>query len=130
MQTDIFQSSLKFIAYGDRPIEGLALEEAEDIESPQATADVIPWCKEYAEKYENENRIKRQCLWRKVAGNPKWIMLEVDNYPAKIVAPGGMRKKKLIETISRAQSAVSQMIVLKGREKLHVGFLPQREKHA
>lgn len=38
-------------AFRDRPIEGLALEEAEDIESPQAAG---------------------QCLWRKVAGNQKY----------------------------------------------------------
>ncbi|CAI9771300.1 unnamed protein product [Fraxinus pennsylvanica] len=85
-------------------------------------------------------RIKRQCLWRKVAGNPKpseiWdcetivsTYSNLDNHPAKIVAPGGRRKKKLTETISGAQSVVSQMIVLKGREKLPVGFLPQREMH-
>ncbi|CAA2974343.1 Hypothetical predicted protein [Olea europaea subsp. europaea] len=134
-------------AFRDCPIEGLALEEAEDIESaleeaediesPEAAADVIRQCKEYAVKYENENPDQEAALVEGSSGeSEKWdcetivsTHSNLHNHPAKIEAPGGRRKKKLAETISGAQGAVSQMIVLQGREKLPVDFLPQREKH-
>lgn len=120
-------------AFKDRPIEGLAIKEAEDIESPEAAADVIRRCKEYGEKYENENPDQEAALVEGSSGeSEKWdcetivsTHSNLHNHPAKIEAPGGRRKKKLAETISGAQGAVSQMIVLQGREKLPVDFLPK-----
>ncbi|KAL2504029.1 hypothetical protein Adt_19650 [Abeliophyllum distichum] len=122
-------------AFKDRPIEALALEEVE--ESPESAADVIRRCKEYAEKYENEDPDQEAVLVEESSDESEiWdcetivsTYSNLDNHPAKIGAPEGRRKKKLAETISGAQSAVSQVIVLKGREKLPVGFLPPREKH-
>ncbi|CAA3033758.1 Hypothetical predicted protein [Olea europaea subsp. europaea] len=124
-------------AFKDRPIEGLAIKEAEDIESPEAAADVIRRCKEYGEKYENENPDQEAVIVEDSSDESEiWdcetivsTYSNLDNHPAKIEAPGGRRKKKMVETTSGDQSAVRQLIVLKGREKLPVGFLPQREKH-
>ena len=54
----------------------------------------------------------------------------LDNHPGKIEAPEAARKKKLAETVFGALSAKSEVISLRGKEKLPVDFLPNSRKAA
>ena len=100
--------------------------------------DVIRRCVEYAEKYENEREDDEVVIVQESSDKlEKWdcetivsTYSNLDNHPAKIVAPGLARKKKLAETISGALNAPNHVISLRGKEKLPVDFLPLRQKAA
>lgn len=100
--------------------------------------DVIRRCVEYAEKYENEKEDEEVVIVQESSDeSEKWdcetivsTYSNLDNHPAKIVAPGLARKKKLDETIFGALNAPNHVISLRGKEKLPVDFLPLSRKAA
>lgn len=110
----------------------------EDIESPEATAEVIRRCREYAEKYENETEDEKEVVFEESSdGSEIWdcetiisTFSNLDNHPGKIGAPEVRRKKKLAEAISGALNSSEQIISLKGKQMLPVDFLPGGRKNS
>lgn len=107
-------------------------------EQVDSAADVIRRCKEYAEGYEDDDDDKDVVLVQESSDESEvWdcetivsTYSNLDNHPGKIGAPGVTRKKKLAETVSAALSSSSQIISLKGKEKLPIDFLPGSRKPA
>lgn len=109
-------------------------------EQVDSAADVIHRIVEYAEKYENENENEDKDLVVVQESSDEseiWdcetivsTYSNLDNHPGKIDAPGIKRKKKLVETVSRAMGATSHVISLRGKEKFPVDFLPPSRKPA
>ncbi|KAM3304591.1 protein LTV1 [Capsicum chacoense] len=105
----------------------------DDGELLEPAADVISRCREYAEKYENENPEEETALFEESSSDSEvWdcetivsTYSNLDNHPGKIVAPES-RRKKLLPAISEA----SPIISLKGKEKLPVDYLPSKGKHS
>ncbi|KVI06501.1 protein LTV1 homolog [Cynara cardunculus var. scolymus] len=105
---------------------------AEEPISLETASDLIPRCIQYAkEQYENENDKEEVILEESSDESETWdcetiitTYSNLDNHPAKIEAPGGRRKKKLTETVTKAFTAPTHVISLKGKEKLPVDFLP------
>ncbi|KAJ9567305.1 hypothetical protein OSB04_003271 [Centaurea solstitialis] len=105
---------------------------AEEPISLETASDLIPRCIQYAEEqYENENDKEEVILEESSDESEKWdcetivtTYSNLDNHPAKIEAPGGRRKQKLTETVTKAFTTPSYVITLKGKEKLPVDFLP------
>ncbi|XWS16578.1 hypothetical protein CRYUN_Cryun34aG0100800 [Craigia yunnanensis] len=101
-----------------------------------SAADIMRRCAEYAEKYENESEDEKVLVVQESSDESEQFDCEsiistystLDNHPGKIEAPGAARKKKLAETVSGALSAKSQVISLRGKEKLPVDFLPNSRK--
>lgn len=104
--------------------------------SKELTADIMRRCAEYAEKYENESEDEKVMVVQESSDESEQFdcesiistYLTLDNHPGKIEAPGVTRKKKLAETVSGALSAKSQVISLRGKEKLPIDFLPNSRK--
>ncbi|KAK6131246.1 hypothetical protein DH2020_035003 [Rehmannia glutinosa] len=124
-------------AFKDHPKDMLHLNGvADDNEPPELTAEVIRRCKEYAEKYEDDNHDEEVVLVEESSEESEVWDCEtiistystLDNHPGKIGAPEARRKKKLSEALSGA-SAGANLITLKGKERLPVEFLPQSRKH-
>ncbi|KAK7283833.1 hypothetical protein RIF29_13580 [Crotalaria pallida] len=98
--------------------------------------DVILRCKEYADGYEDEDEDKDVVLVQESSDESEvWdcetivsTYSNLDNHPGKIGAPRVSRKKKLAETVSAALSSSSQIISLKGKQKLPIDFLPGSRK--
>ncbi|KAJ1409720.1 Low temperature viability protein [Sesbania bispinosa] len=114
-------------------------KEASKSEDQEDTAaDVIRRCKEYAEGYEVEDEDKDVVLLQESSNESEvWdcetivsTYSNLDNHPGKIEAPEITRRKKLAETVSAALSSSSQIISLKGKEKLPIDFLPGGRKPA
>lgn len=109
-----------------------------DTESVECAAEVIQRCMEYAEKYENENTDEEVVVLEESSDESEiWdcetivsTYSNLDNHPGKIGVPDARRKKKLAETIAGALSAPSNVISLKGKQKLPVDFLPHSRKSA
>lgn len=109
-----------------------------DTESLECAAEVIQRCMEYAEKYENENTDEEVVVLQESSDETEiWdcetivsTYSNLDNHPGKIGVPEARRKKKLVETIAGALSAPSNVISLKGKQKLPVDFLPYSRKSA
>lgn len=105
---------------------------AEEPVSLETASDLIPRCIQYAEEqYENENDKEDVILEESSDESETWdcetiitTYSNLDNHPAKIEAPGARRKKKLTETVTKAFTAPTHVISLKGKEKLPVDFLP------
>ncbi|XP_061356887.1 uncharacterized protein LOC133301284 [Gastrolobium bilobum] len=103
-----------------------------------SAADVISRCKEYAEVYEVEDKDKDVVLVQESSDESEvWdcetivsTYTNLDNHPGKIEAPEVTRKKKLAEAVSAALSSSSQIISLRGKEKLPIDFLPSGRKPA
>lgn len=120
------------------PSDLLKNKEAPHEEQEDFAADVIRRCKEYAEGYEVEDDNKDVVLVEESSDESEvWdcetivsTYSNLDNHPGKIEAPGVARKKKLAETVSAALSSSSQIISLRGKEKLPVDFLPGGRKPA
>ncbi|XP_057437090.1 uncharacterized protein LOC130729372 isoform X2 [Lotus japonicus] len=106
-------------------------EEQEDF-----AADLIRRIKEYGEGYDVEDEDKDVILVEESSDESEvWdcetivsTYSNLDNHPGKIEAPGVARKKKLAETMSAALNSSSQIISLRGKEKLPVDFLPGGRK--
>ncbi|KAL2341540.1 hypothetical protein Fmac_009480 [Flemingia macrophylla] len=105
-------------------------------EQEDSAADVIRRCKEYAEEYEVEDKDTEVVFVQESSDESEaWdcetivsTYSNLDNHPGKIEAPGVTRKKKLAETVSVVLSSSSQIISLRGKEKLPVYFLPSGRK--
>lgn len=110
---------------------------ADEIEPPEAAPDVIQRCKEYAEKYENEDdKVDEFLLEESSDESEEWDCETVistystlDNHPGKIGVPE-RRSKKLAETATGVSAIPSRLIALKGKEMLPVDFLPRSKKHS
>ncbi|TKY72375.1 LTV1-like protein [Spatholobus suberectus] len=120
------------------PADLLKNKEAPHEEQEDSAADVIRRCKEYAEGYEVEDENKDVVLVQESSDESEvWdcetivsTYSNLDNHPGKIKAPEVTRKNKLAETVSAALSSSSQIISLRGKEKLPVDFLPGSRKPA
>ncbi|KAH9677372.1 protein ltv1 [Citrus sinensis] len=118
----------------DRVTDELQIDDDYKVPAP----DIIRRCVEYAEKYAKEKEDEEVAIVQESSDeSEKWdcetiisTYSNLDNHPAKIVAPGLARKKKLAETISGALNAPNHVISLRGKEKLPVDFLPLRQKAA
>lgn len=126
-------------AFKDHPSDVLHLnKEADDNESPELTAAVIRRCREHAEKYENEDHDEEEVLVEESSDESEVWDCEtiistystLDNHPGKIGAPEARRKKNLAEAISGISADPSQVITLKGKERLPVDFLPRNKRHS
>ncbi|XP_022724371.1 protein LTV1 homolog isoform X2 [Durio zibethinus] len=103
-----------------------------------SAADIMRRCAEYAEKYENESEDEKVLVVQESSDESEKFDCEsiistystLDNHPGKIEAPEVARKKKLAETVSGVLCAKSQVISLRGKEKLPVDFLPNSRKVA
>ncbi|CAL0303461.1 unnamed protein product [Lupinus luteus] len=102
----------------------------------EPAADVIQRCKEYAEGYEDEDGDKDVVLVEESSDESEvWdcetivsTYSNLDNHPGRIGAHEGSRKKKLAQTVSGVLSSSSQIISLKGKDKLPIDFLPGSRK--
>ncbi|XP_019449558.1 PREDICTED: protein LTV1 homolog isoform X2 [Lupinus angustifolius] len=120
------------LSLNNRVMGGLEFEEK--LEEP--AADVILRCKEYAEGYEDEDGDKDVVLVEESSDESEvWdcetivsTYSNLDNHPGRIGAHEGSRKKKLAQTVSAVLSSSSQIISLKGKEKLPIDFLPGSRK--
>ncbi|XP_054795573.1 uncharacterized protein LOC129301014 [Prosopis cineraria] len=107
--------------------EALKSEEQDD-----SAADVIRLCKEYAQRYENEDEEDKDVILEESSDESEvWdcetiisTYSNLDNHPGKIDAPEVTRKKKLAQAVSAAMGSSSLKISLKGKEKIPVDFLP------
>ncbi|KAK7314540.1 hypothetical protein VNO77_33066 [Canavalia gladiata] len=114
------------------PADLLKNKEAPHEEQEDSAADLIRRCKEYAEGYEVEDEDKDLVLVQESSDESEvWdcetivsTYSNLDNHPGKIGAPEVTRKEKLTETMFAALSSSSQIISLKGKEKLPSDFLP------
>ncbi|KZV15486.1 hypothetical protein F511_40149 [Dorcoceras hygrometricum] len=110
--------------------------ETDVVESHESTADVIRRCKEFAIEYEEENENEEEIFVESSDESEVWdcetiisTYSTLDNHPGKIGAPETRRKKRLAEAIFGSSDAPNQVIVLKGKEKIPVDFLPHSSKH-
>ncbi|XP_059636374.1 uncharacterized protein LOC132278570 [Cornus florida] len=109
-----------------RAMDDLELDEKYKV--PSDSPDVIQRCMEYAEKYDNDNQDEDVVILQESSDESEmWdcdtiisTYSNVDNHPGKIDAP---ERRKLAEK-------KSQVISLKGKEKLPVDFLPRSKKSA
>ncbi|XP_047972290.1 protein LTV1 homolog [Salvia hispanica] len=106
-----------------------------DDEPPELTAEVIRRCREYAEKFEDQDDQEVVLVEESSDEAEAWdcetivtTYSTLDNHPAKIGAPEGRRKKKIAEALSGSATGTSQVITLRGRERLPVDFLPANRK--
>ncbi|CAK9178459.1 unnamed protein product [Ilex paraguariensis] len=114
----------------------LDTKKANDIDLLESAADVIQRCREYAEKYENDDQDEDVVVLQESSDELEvWdcetiisTYSNLDNHPGTIEAPGVRRKKKLAETVSGAFDSPRHLISLKGKEKLPVDFLPCSRK--
>ncbi|KAL0351802.1 UNVERIFIED_CONTAM: protein LTV1 [Sesamum calycinum] len=125
-------------AFKDHPSDILHLNgEGDDNESPELTAEVIRRCREYAEKYENDDHDVEEVLVEESSDESEVWDCEtiistystLDNHPGKIGAPEARRKKKLAEALLGTSASPNQVITLKGKERLPVDFLPRSKRH-
>ncbi|GFP95176.1 hypothetical protein PHJA_001662000 [Phtheirospermum japonicum] len=123
-------------ALKDHPPGLLRLDEvADDTEPPELTAEVIRRCKEYAEKYgDDDHDVEEVFVEDNSDESDGWdcetivtTYSTLDNHPGKIGAPDSRRMKKLADAISAA--GPNKVITLKGKERLPVDFLPRGKKH-
>ncbi|KAK1433624.1 hypothetical protein QVD17_10537 [Tagetes erecta] len=107
--------------------------------SLETAADLRPRCMQFAEQFENEYEDDKEDVFLEESRDESegWdcetvitTYSNLDNHPGKIEAPGGRRKKKLSETVSKAFSTPTHVIALKGKEKLPVDFLPHNRTSA
>ncbi|GER57060.1 LTV1-like protein [Striga asiatica] len=127
-------------AFKDCPSGLLRLGGAvEENEPPEPTPEVIQRCREYAEKYENDDNDLEEVLVEESSDESEVWDCEtivttystLDNHPGKIGAPEARRRKKKLadELLSGASvDPTRAVIALKGKEKLPVDFLPPRGK--
>ncbi|KAL3640944.1 hypothetical protein CASFOL_015912 [Castilleja foliolosa] len=120
----------------DHPPGLLRLNEVvDDTELPEPTAEVISRCKEYAEKYGDDDHDIEEVLVEDSSDESEGWDCEtivttystLDNHPGKIGAPDSRRMKKIADAISAA--GPNKVITLKGKERLPVDFLPRGKKH-
>lgn len=123
-------------AFKDHPSNVLHLKnEVVDDEPPELTAEVICRCREYAEKFEDQDDQEVVLVEESSDELEVWdcetivtTYSTLDNHPGKIGAPEARRKKKLAEALSGSSIGTNQVITLKGRERLPVDFLPSHRK--
>ncbi|KAL1290944.1 hypothetical protein HN51_059490 [Arachis hypogaea] len=115
------------------PADILKNKEGPKVEEEDCAADVIRRCKEYAEVYEVEEDGDNDVVLVEESSDESEVWdcetivstySTLDNHPRKIDAPEVARKKKLAGTVSAAMSSSSQLISLRGKEKLPLDFLP------
>ncbi|KAL3639105.1 hypothetical protein CASFOL_017012 [Castilleja foliolosa] len=107
----------------------------DETEPPELTAEVIRRCKEYAEKYGDDDQDVEEVFVEDSSDeSERWdcetivtTYSTLDNHPAKIGVPDSRRMKKLADAISAA--GPNKVITLKGKERLPVDFLPRGKNH-
>ncbi|KAJ0978723.1 hypothetical protein J5N97_014197 [Dioscorea zingiberensis] len=114
-------------------------EESGTGREPDEPADVIRKCVEYAEMYYHENHEDEEVVVLVAESSDEsevWdcetivsTYSNLDNHPGKIQAPSN-RKKKLPENLSGDAVSKSNIIALRGKEKLPVDFLPHNKRAA
>ncbi|XP_057789849.1 uncharacterized protein LOC131006734 isoform X2 [Salvia miltiorrhiza] len=109
--------------------------EVVDDEPPELTAEVIRRCREYAEKFEDQDDQEVVLVEESSDELEVWdcetivtTYSTLDNHPGKIEAPEARRKKKMAEALSGSSTGTNQVITLKGRERLPIDFLPSNRK--
>lgn len=122
-------------AFKDHTLNVLHLnKEEEDDESPELTAEVVRRCIEYAEKFGDEDDQEVVLVEASSDESEVWdcetivtTYSNLHNHPGHIGAPEARRRrtKKLAEAdISGSSAGTTQVIQLKGKERLPVDFLP------
>lgn len=109
----------------------------EDLDSPATAATVIQRTKEYGEIYENQSDDEKEVVFVESSDEAEAWDCEtivstysvLENHPAKIEAPGGIRKKKLTQALPTNLDS-GNIITLKGKDKIPVDFLPSRKNQA
>ncbi|KAK4744772.1 hypothetical protein SAY87_011084 [Trapa incisa] len=108
-------------------------------EVEDSARDLIHRCREYAEKYENEDGDSLGIMIVEESSDESemWdcetivsTYSNLDNHPQKIGAPEGGRRRPLPVTVAGSMAANNKVINLKGKERLPVDFLPQGRKPA
>ncbi|XP_039000785.1 LOW QUALITY PROTEIN: protein LTV1 homolog [Hibiscus syriacus] len=130
-EDDLLADKLKNVL-NENDMDDLELDDEYKAPAP----DIMRRCAEYAKKYENESEDEKEIIVEESSDESEQFDCEsiistystLENHPGKIEAPAGSRKKKLAETVSAALSAKSQVIALRGKEKLPVDFLPNSRK--
>ncbi|MED6170334.1 hypothetical protein PIB30_029937 [Stylosanthes scabra] len=121
------------------PADILKNTEGPKVEEEDCAADVIRRCKEYAGVYEVEEDGDNDIVLVEESSDESEVWdcetivstySTLDNHPRKIEAPEVARKKKLAGTVSAAMNSSSQLISLRGKEKLPLDFLPGNKSTA
>lgn len=126
-------------AFKDHTLNVLRLnKEEEDDESPELTAEVVRRCIEYAEKFGDEDDQEVVLVEASSDESEVWdcetivtTYSNVHNHPVPIEAPKARRRKtkKVAEAdISGSSAGTTQVIQLKGKERLPVDFLPSNRR--
>lgn len=108
----------------------------ETLDDTPPESDVLLRCREYAEKFEDQDDDREVVLVEESSDESEVWDCEtivttystLDNHPGKIGAPEARRKKKLAEALSGSATGTNQVITLKGKERLPVDFLPSNRK--
>lgn len=108
----------------------------ETLDDAPPESEVIQRCREYAEKFEDQDDDREVVLVEESSDESEVWDCEtivttystLDNHPGKIGAPEARRKKKLAEALSGSATGTNQVITLKGKERLPVDFLPSRKR--
>ncbi|RZC44742.1 hypothetical protein C5167_037690 [Papaver somniferum] len=103
-----------------------------------SAADLIRRCAEYGQKFDDESHDKEDVvIWEESSEESEEFDCEsvistytnLENHPGKIEAPvSTRRKKKLADAPAAIPSNGAHGIILKGREKLPVDYLPHSKK--
>lgn len=132
-KVDNFDLDNKYVAPADLIH---ADEKPKSTELVDSARDLIKWCVEYAQNYENDDHDEDVVIEEESSDESEgWdcetivsTYSKLDNHPGKIGAPEVSRKKKLAESVSGAFKATNHIISLKGKEKLPLDFLPVGSK--
>lgn len=101
-----------------------------------ASADVIRRCAQYAERYCNESKDDEEIVVVEESSDESEVWdcgtivstySNLDNHPGKIQAPENP-KKRVPKNFPGDLVAKSNVIALRGKEKLPVEYLPQKKK--
>lgn len=132
-EVDNFDLDIKYVAPADLIH---ADEKPKSTELVDSARDLIKWCVEYAQNYENDDHDEHVVIEEESSDESEgWdcetivsTYSKLDNHPGKIGAPEVSRKKKLAESVSGVFKATNHIISLKGKEKLPLDFLPGGSK--
>ncbi|KAG1328329.1 protein LTV1 [Cocos nucifera] len=103
---------------------------------PDASADIICRCAQYAEQYCNESQDDEEIVVLEESSEESEVWdcetivstySNLDNHPGKIQAPENP-KKRIPKNFPGDLVAKSNVIALRGKEKLPVEYLPQKKK--
>uniref|UniRef100_A0A1D1Y8K8 Protein LTV1 n=1 Tax=Anthurium amnicola TaxID=1678845 RepID=A0A1D1Y8K8_9ARAE len=107
------------------------------IQLAESSADIMRRCAEYAQMYSQEDQDDEVVVFEESSDESEvWdcetivsTYSNLDNHPGRIQAPDKPKSKpQLAETIPVFPSENKKIIVLRGKEKLPVDFLPQSRR--